>query len=351
MVSQLSANHTCIRISPQIIANSAPTSTAADFHTSFHLITPIHQSDVTICTYYTCTLQNTYYDEISVSILLQLTRSFSYKWLAYHTSVFEVDAVMATNRIGKTVSQSGFSSSALDVVQPDGSSSLTKGWQEECSSSWGFTQECTNTLILLANTLLYLCHGILAAYIQQWHRPHPKSHRTLFPTVHCYKTPRVLRSWKHLPPISNLLDCRLNYENMSCSNSIVNLSIHNDISLWMWTINPYLSDLAINTFLRRFFFSLSLNFISILSDPFCYMLYGWSMETGYRSLLDAWPQWFSYWSGLYHWRPRLGIHSMFLGNLLDGDCTKMVAHSSTLARFPTSCQKSPSLSCSYTHCI
>ena len=71
-----------------------------------------------------------------MSLHLTRTRWFSHKWLTHHTGIFEVNAVMTSDSISGTVSQSSFSSSTLNIIQPNRSSPLTKGRKEQCKGSY-----------------------------------------------------------------------------------------------------------------------------------------------------------------------------------------------------------------------
>lgn len=128
----------------------------------------------------------------TTQLVLQLTWWRSHKRLADHTGIFKMYAVVTSNRISWAVSQPSFSSSTLDIVQPDRSSPLTKCRKEKCSGS--YERRIIFNLHLIGIQFSYQYHGIPTAYRLHWHRQHSRSHHTLCPTLHCYRTPLVPRS-------------------------------------------------------------------------------------------------------------------------------------------------------------
>ena len=112
--SQLSASNLCIRSTPEVITHCAPSIVVTNFNTS-----------------------------LSGSASLQSDGSLSTRCSsASHSSIFTVDTVMGSNRIGRTVNESGLSSSTLDVVQPDLTSTIGEA-SSDGHSTFAFMKSLT----------------------------------------------------------------------------------------------------------------------------------------------------------------------------------------------------------------
>ncbi len=80
-----------------------------------------------------------------------LTKRNGSSWTS-HSSIFSMDTVVATQRIGRTVNESGLSSTTLDIVQPDltstigetssdGHRSCTQGALKICLATATYTKD------------------------------------------------------------------------------------------------------------------------------------------------------------------------------------------------------------------
>ena len=95
--SKLSAGHSCIYCTPKIVTNCAPDIVITDLHTS-----------------------------LCGSASLQSDGSSSTSSNTSHSSILKVGTVVATQCTSRTVNESSLSSTTLDIIQPDLTSTISK---------------------------------------------------------------------------------------------------------------------------------------------------------------------------------------------------------------------------------
>ena len=157
-----------------------------------------------------------------------------------HASIFRVGTIVNTNRVSRAVINSLLGASAVDIVQNDWSSSLSK-------SSLAKSQ-CTYKLIIVWNVVIslsppppqYLSNLLIRIQVvcrPLEHQQHPRCHHTLCPTVHYCRTPHALHWLKILPQVWYLLGCRLLWGKHQ-SDGISLQQTCNKFDLRSWHLTP-----------------------------------------------------------------------------------------------------------------
>ena len=127
--SKLSANYHSFLDSKEVITDCAPTVVIADLNSSKGSITTL-QSGVTLHTYCKISGNKSRKEKVFWGGCALYNYSHTNSRLASHSSIFKVCTVVATQRIGRTVDESVLRSTALDIVQPDLTSTIGESGKE-----------------------------------------------------------------------------------------------------------------------------------------------------------------------------------------------------------------------------
>ena len=157
--SQLSAGHLSIRSTPEVITHSAPDIVVADLHTTLHGSASL-ESD----------------GSLSASTASSSTP---------HASIFKMSTVVAPQCISGTVNESGLSSTTLDIIQPNLTSTI--GEPRGYGSSTYQKIECK--YVLSNNKVAHQWSRIPAVCRPPEHQEYPRSHHTPCPRHCCCRPP------------------------------------------------------------------------------------------------------------------------------------------------------------------